>query len=109
MLIRDSFLFMLIATLCLTSSNVFASDWRRISDPETLQAIYSNTTRRGSDYPPSGVANNKMNTDWQIDYCSDGTGVLTFMGHTYPRTWRIEGSDQKSGVPQTLGPREVEG
>lgn len=94
MLIRFLLLFVSIFFLLLQSTGVFASDWKKIQDPETLMKIYNDTTLRGSDYPPSDVVREKMNTEWQIDYCSDGTGILTFMGHTYPRTWRINGSDQ---------------
>ena len=94
MLNRYTFLSVPVLLFYLHSSTVLASDWKKIEDPETLKALYSDTTLRGSDYPPSGVARDQMNTEWQIDYCSDGTGILTFMGHTYPRTWRTNGSDQ---------------
>lgn len=94
MLNRYTFLSVSALIFCLHSNSASASDWKKVEDPETLKALYSDTTLRGSDYPPSSVAHDQMNTEWQIDYCSDGTGILTFMGHIYPRTWRINGSDQ---------------
>lgn len=94
MRINTMFLVISICTLCLYASWVCASDWKRVGDPETLAAIYSDTTLRGVNYPQSEIAYNKLNTEWQIDYCSDGTGILTFMGHTYPRTWAVKGQDQ---------------
>lgn len=94
MLSRYTFLSVSILLFCLHSSTVFASDWKKIRDHETLKRIYSDTTLRGVNYPHSNYDYNQLNTEWQIDYCSDGSGILTFMGHTYPRSWRIEGSDQ---------------
>ena len=92
--IRFLFLFVSIFLLFLQSTGVFASDWKKIQDPETLKKIYTDTTLRGINYPQSNLDYNQLNTEWQIEYCSDGTGILTFMGHTYPRTWKIKGNDQ---------------
>jgi len=94
MIIRYIFLLISSCIICLFSSSVFGSDWKKIKDPETLKTLYSDTTIRGVDYPQSNYDYNKLNTEWQIDYCSDGTGILTFMGQTYPRIWKINGQDQ---------------
>lgn len=94
MSIRYTFVFISLGILCLYSGSVFGSDWKKIRDPETLKRIYSDTTLRGVDFPDSNIEHKKLNTEWQIDYCSDGTGLLTFWDQTYPRTWKIKGQDQ---------------
>ena len=94
MLIRYTFLLMSICIFSSYASSVFGSDWRKVDNAETLAKIYSDTTLRGVNYPHSNIDYNKLNTEWQIDYCSDGTGILTFWDQVYPRTWKIKGQDQ---------------
>lgn len=91
---RNTCLLMLICILSFYSSSAFGSDWRKVNNPETLEKIYSDTRLRGVDSPHSNFEYNKLNTQWHIDYCSNGTGVLTFWDESYPRTWKIKGKDQ---------------
>ena len=44
MRISAAFLVMSICTMCLHVSWVFVSDWKKVGAPETLKAIFSDTT-----------------------------------------------------------------
>lgn len=73
---------------------VQAQDWRKIDDPKLLEKIFTDTTMRGISWPTANKDFQRLDTDWQIEYCADGTGVLTFWDHKTPRTWKITAKDE---------------
>ena len=71
-----------------------ANQWQKINDPDALAKIYNNTVLVGVQWPRQQYDLNKIPTDWQIEYCQDGSGRLTFWGEVTPRSWRIKGRNQ---------------
>lgn len=82
-----------LTVFTLMSSSVNAGQWKKIDTEESLKEMFNNVTVRGFSVPQKNFELNKVQTDWQIEYCHDGTGILTFMGQTYPRKWVIKGND----------------
>ena len=85
-----------IAFSCVVSFSfaVQAQEWKKIDDPQVFRQIYTDTTLRGMPWPTANLDFHNLDTDWQIKYCADGTGVLTFWANETPRTWEIIGNDQ---------------
>lgn len=88
LLIQKSKWLALIFTLLPTLVS-HASDWEKINNAELLKPIFNNTTLRGISWARSEFEINKLPTDWEVEYCQDGTGVLTFMGLPNARKWRL--------------------
>lgn len=91
----------LIASLCLSFTLVHsqvilvhAQEWKRIDDRQTLEKIYVDKALRGIYYPTANRDFQHLDTNWQIDYCADGTGILTFWEQKTPRTWEITADDE---------------
>lgn len=76
------------------NSMVQAQDWRKIDDRKSFEKIYVNKTLRGISWPTANRDFQRLDTDWQIENCSDGTGVLTFWDHKSPRAWKITANDE---------------
>ena len=45
-------------------------------------------------WPKTNLDYALLDTSWEIKYCADGTGVLTFWANEIPRTWEILGNDK---------------
>lgn len=71
-----------------------ADEWQKINDPKSLDEIYNDTVLVGVQWEQSQFHLNFAPTDWNIEYCQDGTGQLTFKGIVSPRSWKIKGKDQ---------------
>lgn len=94
-MVRSGLLVCFYLLICgVLSTTVKANSWRKVNDRDTLRRIYSNTVVRGISLPQKDFDLNKVHSDWHIEYCQDGTGMLTFRGQSIPRTWRIKGNDQ---------------
>lgn len=90
-----------LALTCITLSFVLtnnfsahAQDWKKIDDPKVFRQIYTDTTLRGMQWPTANLDFHHLDTNWQINYCADGTGVLIFWANETPRTWEIIGNDK---------------
>ena len=64
---------------------VLAQAWEPYTGAENLRRLMSDTVVEAK--PRDGVTSTGR-------YKSDGTGELTVWGETFPRTWRVEGTDQ---------------
>lgn len=64
---------------------VLAQAWEPYTGAENLRRLMSDTVVEGK--PRDGVTSTGR-------YKNDGTGELTVWGETFPRTWRVEGTDQ---------------
>ena len=64
---------------------VLAQAWEPYTGAENLRRLMSDTVVEAK--PMDGVTSTGR-------YKSDGTGELTVWGETFPRTWRVEGTDQ---------------
>lgn len=73
---------------------VYAQEWKKIDDQEVFRQIYTDTILRGVSWPTANLDIHHLDTNWQIKYCADGTGVLTFWENETPRTWEIIGNDK---------------
>ena len=73
------------ATLVLATTAALAADWQALTSPTELRALYSDKTFKGTDY---------LGRPFIGHYRSDGRGILTSDGSTFPRTWEISGDDQ---------------
>lgn len=91
---RKIHIFVSVCILFFLSTSIYANEWRKIEDKESLEKIYHDTTLRGVSWPNPKFKNQQLNTQWHIDYCADGTGVLIFWEEKYPRTWKVTGQDQ---------------
>ena len=67
--------FSLILTI---SFKVQSQEWKKIDDHKVFKKIYMDTTLTGMPWPTSNLEFYHLDTNWQIKYCADGTGVLTF-------------------------------
>jgi hypothetical protein len=74
------------ALALLGATGVMASDWRQVSDPAELRALYSDKTYRFN--------HSEVNKPAALHYRADGKGLLVLDGRRYPRTWELEGRDQ---------------
>jgi hypothetical protein len=91
---RKIFITFFLLNCLLLPSIVHANQWQRVIGQEALTSIFNNTTIRGIALPNNDLELNKIHTEYDIEYCQDGTGELTFWGQVIPRTWRIKGNDQ---------------
>ena len=73
---------------------VHAQEWKKIDDPKVFRQIYTDTTLIGMPWPTANLDIHHLDTNWQIKYCADGTGVLTFWANDIPRTWEIIENDE---------------
>ena len=64
---------------------VLAQAWEPYTGAENLRRLMSDTVVEGK--PRDGVTSTGR-------YKNDGTGELTVWGETFPRAWRVEGTDQ---------------
>lgn len=76
------------------SSTVHAQEWKKIDDPEVFRYIYTNSILRAKPWPTAKLDFHNLDTSWQIEYCADGSGVLTFWANETPRTWELIENDK---------------
>ncbi len=67
--------------LAFFSGSIFAQEWKLITSPDELKALFEDTEQTGT------LANNVKAT---AIFNSDGTGTLKAWGETFKRQWKVE-------------------
>lgn len=72
-----------LALLC--AGAAFASEWRKVEDPNELRALYANKTHRQLSYSREAT---------MTHYRADGKALFVQGERRIPRTWEVKGNDQ---------------